>query len=73
MTEISYIKVKTQDMDCLGVPFELIETVEERIILSKKYIHKLTEVKNWKTEEMELRKKGVKLLKELNDIKHPDK
>ena len=66
MTEISYIRVKTKDIEFVGIDYELIETYDERIESTPKYIHCLTNIKNLKTDL-------VAEYKKLNDIKHPDK
>ena len=66
MTEISYIRVKTKDIEYVGIPYELIETYDERIESTPMYIHRLTNIKNLKDDL-------VAEYKKLNDIKHPDK
>ena len=66
MTEISYIKVKTSDLEYIGIPYSLVETLYEEIEATPKYIHCQTDIKNLKSELSEK-------YKELFDIKHPAK
>jgi len=64
--EISYIRVKTSDLEFIGIPYELAETYTEEIEVSPEYIHCQNDI-------IQLKKELTEKYRKLFDLKHPKK